>query len=179
MVVKTKSPRKQRKRFFNAPLHERKRGMVARLSHELATKYGVKRLSVVRGDKVVVFRAIPEEDEIKGKVIKVLPQKYAIHIEGHSKEKADGTIKSFPVKPSNVIITSLNLKDKKRRELIKRRSTKEHVEEEFETIFDEEELAAEEELTDEIEKIETETDEDFDFEEDFEAEEEPETEEAE
>ncbi|MHA1303329.1 MAG: 50S ribosomal protein L24 [Candidatus Heimdallarchaeaceae archaeon] len=162
MKVKTASPRRQRKRFFNAPLHRRKRGMVARLSYELQEKYGVKRMPVVRGDKVVVFRAIREEDEIKGKVIKCLPQKYAIHIEGHSKEKADGTIKSFPVKPSNVIITGLNLKDKKRRELLKRKSVKELTDEELEeSIFEEEE---EEELEAEEETLE----EDFDIDEDFE-----------
>jgi len=131
--------------------------MTARLSKELQEKYGVKRIPVVRGDKDVVVKAIREEDEIKGKVIRCLPQKYAIHIEGHSKEKADGTIKSFPVKPSNIIITSLNLKDKKRKELLKRLSVKELTDEELEESIFEEETEVEETL-----------DESYDFEEDFE-----------
>ncbi|MHA1865770.1 MAG: 50S ribosomal protein L24 [Candidatus Heimdallarchaeaceae archaeon] len=157
MKTKTIKPSKQRKRYFNRPLHQRKKGMTARLSKELQEKYGVKRIPVVRGDKVVVVKAIREEDEIKGKVIRCLPQKYAIHIEGHSKEKADGTIKSFPVKPSNIIITSLNLKDKKRKELLKRLSVKELTDEELEESIFEEETEVEETL-----------DESYDFEEDFE-----------
>jgi large subunit ribosomal protein L24 len=118
--TKTKQPRKQRKRYYNAPLHLRNRQM----TH--------------KDDKVIVFRAKSEDQEIKGKVLRVLPQKYSVHIEGHSKEKADGTITSFPVHPSNILITSLNLRDKKRRDIIKRRSKKEITEEELtEDLFDE------------------------------------------
>jgi large subunit ribosomal protein L24 len=138
--VKTKQPRKQRKRHFKAPYHLRNREMTAPLSHSLREKYGIRRLPVHKDDKVTVFKNKSEDEEIKGKVIRVLPQRYSIHIEGHSKEKADGTIVSFPVHPSNVVITSLNLRDKKRRDQIKRRSEKELSEEELtEGIYDEEE----------------------------------------
>ncbi len=137
-TAKTKQPRKQRKRYYNAPLHLRNRQMTALLSRELRDKYGVRRLPVHKDDKVIVFRAKSEDQEIKGKVLRVLPQKYSVHIEGHSKEKADGTISSYPIHPSNIIITSLNLRDKKRREIIKRRSRKEVTEEELtEDLFDE------------------------------------------
>lgn len=136
--TKTKQPRKQRKRYYNAPLHLRNRSMTALLSRELRDKWGVRRLPVHKDDKVIVFRAKSEDQEIKGKVIRVLPQKYSVHVEGHSKEKADGTISSFPIHPSNLIITSLNLRDKKRRDIIKRRSRKEITEEELtEDLFDE------------------------------------------
>ncbi len=136
--TKTKQPRKQRKRYYTAPLHLRNRQMTALLSRELRNKYGIRRLPVHKDDKVLVFRAKSEDQEIKGKVIRVLPQKYSVHIEGYSKEKADGTVSSFPVHPSNIIITSLNLRDKKRREIIKRRSRKELTEEELtEDLFDE------------------------------------------
>lgn len=136
--TKTKQPRKQRKRYYNAPLHLRNRQMTALLSRELRAKYGIRRLPVHKDDKVIVFRAKSEDQEIKGKVLRVLPQKYSVHIEGHSKEKADGTITSFPIHPSNILITSLNLRDKKRRDIIKRRSKKEITEEELtEDLFDE------------------------------------------
>lgn len=170
-LPKTKQPKKQRKRLYTAPLHRRIKMMTAPLSHELRSKYGVRRLPVRQGDRVTVFQNKHADDEIKGRVIKVLPKKYAIHIESFSKEKADGTIVSFPVHPSNVVIVGLNLKDKKRRELIKRKSTKEITDEDFEesifeteeeetsTTVEEETEGTEEEEFEEFEEIEDEDEE--------------------
>ena len=163
--IKTKQPRKQRKRYFKASYHTRNRMMTAPLADALREKYGIRRLPVHKDDKVTVFKSKSGDEEIKGKVIRVLPQQYAIHIEGHSKEKADGTIVSFPVHPSNVVITSLHLRDKKRREMIQRRSRRELTEEELtEGIYDDEEeleetfddldLPEEEDLFDEFEELE-------------------------
>ncbi|MHA1222402.1 MAG: 50S ribosomal protein L24 [Candidatus Heimdallarchaeaceae archaeon] len=153
--TKSKQPRKQRRSYYRAYLHRRNKMMTALLSHELREKYGIKRLPIHKDDKVVVFKNKSEDEEIKGKVIRVLPQRYAVHIEGYSKEKADGTIVSFPVHPSNLVITSLNLKDKKRREIIKRRSKKDLTEEEFvEELTEEEE--PEEGMTEDYETIEDE-----------------------
>ncbi|MCE7747073.1 MAG: 50S ribosomal protein L24 [Candidatus Heimdallarchaeota archaeon] len=143
--TKSIQPRKQRKSHFKAEYHIRNRKMTALLSHALREKYGIRRLPIHRNDKVTVFKNKSQDAEIKGKVIRVLPQRYAVHIEGHSKEKADGTIVSFPVHPSNIVITSLNLRDKKRRAIIQRRSRKEISDEELaEDIFDEDEELAEE-----------------------------------
>ena len=164
-TIKTKQPRKQRKRYFKAPYHLRNRMMTAPLSDALREKYGIRRLPVHKDDKVTVFKNKSGDEEIKGKVIRVLPQSYAIHIEGHSKEKADGTIVSFPVHPSNVVITSLHLRDSKRREMIQRRSRKELTEEELtEGIYDDEEeleesfddfdIQEEEDLFEEFEELE-------------------------
>ncbi len=160
---KSIQPRKQRKSHFKAEYHIRNRKMTAPLSHALREKYGVRRLPIHRNDKVTVFKNKSLDEEIKGKVIRVLPQRYAVHIEGHSKEKADGTIVSFPVHPSNIVITSLNLRDKKRRAIIQRRSRKEITDEELaEDIFDEDE-----ELAEELEDLDMLEDEDI-LEEDFE-----------
>ena len=148
-LTQSKQPRKQRKSHFKADYHLRNRRMTALLSHALREKYGIKRLPVHKDDKVVVFKNVSKDEEIKGKVIRVLPGKYAVHVEGHSKEKADGTIVSFPVHPSNLVITSLNLRDKRRRAIIQRRSKKEITEEELtEGIFDEED-----ELVEEVEEF--------------------------
>ncbi|MCG3257954.1 MAG: 50S ribosomal protein L24 [Candidatus Heimdallarchaeota archaeon] len=161
--TKSIQPRKQRKSHFKAEYHIRNRKMTALLSHALREKYGIRRLPIHRNDKVTVFKNKSQDAEIKGKVIRVLPQRYAVHIEGHSKEKADGTIVSFPVHPSNVVITSLNLRDKKRRAIIQRRSKKEITDEELaEDIFDEDE-----ELTEELEDLDMLDDENI-LEEDFE-----------
>ncbi|MEE9410973.1 MAG: 50S ribosomal protein L24, partial [Candidatus Heimdallarchaeota archaeon] len=153
-LSKSKQPRKQRKDYFNAPYHLRNRRMTAPLSHALREKYGIRRLPVHKDDKVIVFQSRSEDEEIKGKIIRVIPQQYSIHIEGHSKEKADGTIVSFPVHPSNVVITSLNLRDKKRREMIQRRSKRDITEEELtEELIDEEEF---EETKEDFEDVEEE-----------------------
>ncbi len=143
--TQSKQPRKQRKSHFKADYHLRNRKMTALLSHSLREKYGIKRLPIHKDDKVIVYKNVSKDEEIKGKVIRVIPQRFSIHVEGHSKEKADGTIVSFPVHPSNIVITALNLRDKKRREIIKRRSGKEITEEELtEGIFDDEEELEEE-----------------------------------
>ena len=164
--TQSKKPRKQRRSHFKADYHLRNRKMTALLSHALREKYGIKRLPIHKDDKVIVFKNASKDEEIKGKVIRVLPSKYAVHIDGHSKEKADGTIVSFPVHPSNIVITSLNLRDKKRREIIQRRSKKEITEEELtEGIFEDEDeliedidefdaLESEELLDEEFEEIE-------------------------
>ena len=161
--TKSKQPRKQRKSHFQAEYHVRNRKMTAPLSHALRERYGVRRLPIHVNDKVTVFQNRSQDEEVKGKVIRVIPQRYAIHIEGHSKEKADGTIVSFPVHPSNIVITSLSLRDKKRRAIIQRRSVKEITEEELaEDIFDEDE-----ELAEEVEDLDMLEDEDV-LEEEFE-----------
>ena len=161
-LSKSKQHRKQRKDYFDAPLHLRNRRMTAPLSNALREKYGIRRLPVHKDDKVIVFKNRSEDEEIKGKVIKVIPQRYSIHIEGHSKEKADGTIVSFPVHPSNVVITSLNLRDKKRREMIKRRSTTDVTEEVLtEDLIDEEEFDEALEDFDELDEMDEELLEEF------------------
>ena len=160
---RSKQPKKQRKSHFQAEYHLRNRKMTAPLSDSLREKYGVRRLPVHKDDKVIVFKNKSEDEDIKGKVIRVLPQRYSIQIEGHSKEKADGTIVLFPIHPSNVVITSLNLRDKKRRAMIQRRSRKDITEEELsEGIFDDDE-----DIEEEIDELDEFDDEDI-LEEDFE-----------
>ncbi|RLG74028.1 MAG: 50S ribosomal protein L24, partial [Thermoprotei archaeon] len=52
----SKQPRKQRKSFFNAPLHIRHKFFNAPLSEELQAKHGIKRLPIRRGDTVKIVR---------------------------------------------------------------------------------------------------------------------------
>ena len=128
MRVSSKKPSKQRKTFFNAPPHRRKSFLSAPLSPDLIAKYGVKRLTVRKGDTVKVLRG--EWRGHEGKVVSVDYGRIALHIDGIRIKKADGTPVYYPVHPSNVMIINLDLSDKMRRKIIERRSGKEVVVEE-------------------------------------------------
>jgi len=118
-LSESRQPRKQRKAYFNAPLHARQKLLSAPLSPELREKYGVKRLPVRKGDKVRIMRG-----DFKGKegtVARVDVKRLALFIDGVTIEKADKTPVFRPIHPSNVMIVQLNLSDKRRREIIERR----------------------------------------------------------
>jgi len=58
---------------------------------------------------------------IEGKVSRVDRRKYRIFVEGVSREKVDGSTVLIPIHPSKVMITHLNLDDKWRKEILKRK----------------------------------------------------------
>ncbi len=109
---RSKKPKKQRKYLYNAPLHIRGHFMHAHLSKELRQKYKIRALRVIKGDKVKILRGSFKGKE--GKVSKVDLKKVRIYIEGVERIKNDGTKVLVPIHPSNVMITSLNLKDERR-----------------------------------------------------------------
>jgi len=117
--MKTTSPRKQRKQLYNAPLHKRYKIFSAPLSLGLKKSHGVSTLPVRSGDTVKIMRG--ERKGIEGKVAGVDRTKYRISIEGVTREKVDGTATPVPIHPSKVMITNLNLDDKWRREILKRK----------------------------------------------------------
>lgn len=114
----SRQPRKQRKAYYNAPLHKRQKLVTAPLSRELREKYGVKRLPVRKGDKVRVTRGDSKGTE--GEVVRVDLRRYRIFIDGVTIEKADKTPVFKPIHPSKVEITDLKLDDW-RRKIIERR----------------------------------------------------------
>jgi large subunit ribosomal protein L24 len=116
---KSKHPRKQRKLLYTAPLHRRQRLMTAPLSEELQDKYGIKRLPVKVKDKVLILRG--DFAYTKGEVSKVDLKRMRLQIDGVTVEKTDGTERFYPVHPSNVVITDLNLKDDRRSRIIERK----------------------------------------------------------
>ncbi|WFO75806.1 50S ribosomal protein L24 [Desulfurococcaceae archaeon MEX13E-LK6-19] len=120
MVLTTSSkPSKQRKAFFNAPLHIRHKFFNAPLSPELREKYGVKRLPVRKGDVVRIMRGDFAGHE--GKVVEVDLKRIRIYVEGAQIKKADGTPVYYPIHPSKVMIVKLDLSDPRRRDIIERR----------------------------------------------------------
>lgn len=121
MVKGTSSkPGKVRKReVYDAPLHIRSKKIVAPLSAELQQKLGIKRIRVRKGDRVLIVRGAFKGHE--GKVTSVDVKKGRIHVEGATLRKADGTEVPFPIHPSKVVVTELDLSDPRRKELVERR----------------------------------------------------------
>ncbi len=116
--IKSSHPRKQRKAYFNAPLHKRHKFMTAPLSKELQKQLGIKRLPVRKGDTVLIVRG--DFKGVKGKVVKVDLRRVRIYVEGATIRKASGEPVYYPIHPSKVVIVELDLSDPKRREMIER-----------------------------------------------------------
>lgn len=110
--VVSKQPRKQRKVRYNAPIHQAGKFLSAPLSPDLREKYKRRSTRVVTGDTVKILRGDFAEDV--GIVDAVDTGKYRVIVHGASVTKADGTEVPRPLDPSNVQITKLNLKDKRR-----------------------------------------------------------------
>jgi large subunit ribosomal protein L24 len=117
-VTTSKSPRKQRRAIHNAPLHRRRKALVARLSLELRDKYGVRNLPVRKDDEVLVVDGM--FSGVQGKVARVDLKEYVIFIDGVTAEKTSGQSYFVPIKPSRVTIVKLKLDDW-RNEILKRK----------------------------------------------------------
>lgn len=107
-------PRKQRRALHNAPLHRLGKHLHAHLSEELLVKFGKRSTSVRVGDTVKVVRG--KHAGTSGDVLTVDRRRFIITIEGVTVKKSDGKEKPKPIHPSDVVLTKLDLTDKKRRE---------------------------------------------------------------
>jgi large subunit ribosomal protein L24 len=117
---RVKNPKKQRKRFFNAPAHLRHKSMAAPLSRELTASKGAKTLPVRKGDTILIKRG--DHKGFEGKVSRVDLKAFRIYVEGLTREKVDGTNIFLPVHPSKVEIRNLNLDDKWRKNILDRKT---------------------------------------------------------
>ena len=143
--MRTTKPSKQRKMFFNAPLHKKRKWIAAHLEESLLLKYDRRSLPVVKGDTVRVMRGSFRGHE--DKVARVNVKKGYIEIEGITMSKADGNKIAKPIHPSNVMITKLNLTDRWRRAKLEKglsEEAKKEIEKEAEEQIKEAELEAEE-----------------------------------
>jgi large subunit ribosomal protein L24 len=111
MTSSTK-PRKQRKRQFEAPLHQRKK----MVRGHLAPKYleaGKKRsLTIRKGDQVRIMRGEHKGEE--GKVEDVGLKNLQITIEGITQAKADESQSARKIHPSNIMIIKPDMSDRRR-----------------------------------------------------------------
>ena len=110
---KSKQPRKQRKYVYNAPLHIRHSFMGAHLSPELRKKHGKRSIAVRKGDTVKIMKG--RFAGKTGKVERVDPKKCKVYIQGIEITKKDGSKVLQPIHPSNLLITALEIEDKKRK----------------------------------------------------------------
>ncbi len=113
-MTTSSQPRKQRKAWYDAPLHTRRKQIASHLSEELLLKYNTRSTPVVSGDEVKVLRGGHKGHT--GKILEVRTKDRKVVVEGVSIKKADGTDVALPVDPSNLLITRLNLEDARRRE---------------------------------------------------------------
>lgn len=110
--VSSQQTRKQRKYRYNAPLHVRSKFLHVHLDASLRKKYGKRSLRIRKGDSVKILRG-----QYKGKIGKVDRVSVAyskVYIQGIDKVKKDGSKSFVPIEPSNIMITELDLSDKKR-----------------------------------------------------------------
>ncbi len=118
----SKQPRKQRKYTYNLPLHLRKKLLSVLLSKDLRKKYSLRNIPLRAGDKVKILRG--QFKKKTGKVTEVDLKRLRVFIEGVEQVKKDGSKSSYPIHPSNVMITDLSLDDKERKNIIERKNVK-------------------------------------------------------
>jgi large subunit ribosomal protein L24 len=156
--MKSIKPRKQRKEYFNAPLHRRRKWMSAHLEENLLLKYDRRRVPVVKGDTVRVMRGSYKGHEDKVAYVNVTRRQ--VEVEGLVMTKADGKKIAKPIHSSNLLITKLNLTDRWRREKLEMdlsEDVKKDIEREAEEQISEaeEEQRKREEIEKEKEEIKT------------------------
>jgi len=109
---KSSKPRKQRSYTRSAPAHVRSEFLGSHLSKDLRKTVKKRSLRVRKGDKVKVMRG-----QFKGKtgtVERVETKAMKVFISGIEFSKKDGSKAQYPLKPSNIMITEVEGKDKRR-----------------------------------------------------------------
>ncbi|MDD5651573.1 MAG: 50S ribosomal protein L24 [Candidatus Nanoarchaeia archaeon] len=118
--VKSTQPRKQRKYRRNAPLHIVGKFMGVHLSKDLKKKYGRRAIRVRKGDTVKILRG--QFKKKTGKVMDVKLSRRKVFVENIQQIRKDGTKSFYALEPSNLMITSLNLEDKIRKEKLEKKN---------------------------------------------------------
>jgi large subunit ribosomal protein L24 len=106
---KSHKPRKVRKKWYNEPLHRRRKQIAAHLAEDLLLKYNVRAVPVKKGDTVKVLRGAFKGHV--GKVASVDTKSRKVTVDKATIAKADGTQIAQPIDPSNLLITKLDLSD--------------------------------------------------------------------
>lgn len=108
-------PNKVRKMTANQSVQDRSLKLArAMLSTDLKAKYTTNAARVRPGDSVRLVRG--EYAGVEGKIVKVFPKEGRVTVEGVTREKIAGGTTPLRIHTSNLVITSLNLDDKFRRQ---------------------------------------------------------------
>ena len=108
----SKQPRKQRKYRYNAPLHKRQKMVSAHLAKDLRQQYKRRSMPLRKGDEVKVMKG-----EYKGmfsKVEKIDLKNLKVQLDGIKRKKVTGEEVYVKLDPSNLLITKIEIEDKKR-----------------------------------------------------------------
>jgi len=111
----SKKPSKQRKILYNLPIHKRKLLVRAPLADTLRERYKIKTITIRKGDEVVIVKG--DYKGAKGVVTRVDRKRGKIFVEGITRQKSDGSVVPIPITPCNVVVTKLDLSDKRRLEV--------------------------------------------------------------
>ena len=103
------NPGKQRKAYFQGPLHAKKRTMRAHVADDLMEKYDIWTVRVHKGDTVKIMRGGYAGHTAK--VTHVDIKRRVLFIEKVTSVKSDGKETARPIHPSNVLVTKLDLTD--------------------------------------------------------------------
>lgn len=115
----SKQPRKQRKYLANAPLHIKRKFMSATLSKGLRNKFKRRSIKIRKGDKVKILRGQFKKKE--GIIVEISLKKSKVDIDIAQMVKRDGSKVYYPIHPSNLMVTELNLDDKLRKNMLERK----------------------------------------------------------
>jgi len=110
--IRSKQPRKQRKYRYNAPLHIKQKFVSAHLSKDLREKYKRRSINLRKGDSVKVMRG--QFRNKTGKIDEVNLKRTKVYVSGIEIAKRDGTKARYPLNPSNLVITEVDINDKMR-----------------------------------------------------------------
>ena len=126
-MVKSMKPGKQRKAHFNAPMHEKRKRISARLQLEKPDSRfdGVRTVTVRVGDTVRVVRGDlayggkrhggnRNAEALTGSVLRIDSNRGRLYIEGAKASKSDNKEEAVPVNASNVVVVKLDETDKLR-----------------------------------------------------------------
>ncbi len=118
-------PRRQRKYRAKAPKHVLRKFLSVHLAEPLRKKHQKRALSVRVGDKVKVMRG--RFKGTSGKVTRVDLEKTVVFVDGAEFTKKDGTKITRPIHASNILLTELDLSDKRRVDALKRAASEKPV----------------------------------------------------
>ena len=96
--------------------------MSTHLTKDLIKKHGTRNIPLRKGDTVKIVRGNFKSHI--GKIEKVFLKKTRVYVEGAQIVKRDCAKVFYPLHPSNLIITNLNLEDKKRQLVLQGKNVK-------------------------------------------------------
>jgi len=122
MKTKTVQARKQRKRLYNKPLHQKHKLLSVTLSKELRKKFNRRNLSVRKGDKVRVL--VGSFKGTEGEIMNVDVDAVKVYVDKVFSKKRDGTEVLRAIQPSNLMLIDIEIRDKKRQNILERKVSK-------------------------------------------------------